>query len=51
MDLFHAKRSRKLSLRFLASYLLRATIQERTHDSIEDAVTALRCVRLCACGC
>ena len=51
VDLFHAKRSRKLSLRFLASYLLRATIQERTHDSIEDAVTALRCVRLCACGC
>lgn len=42
MDLFHAKRSRKLSLRFLASYLLRASIQEHTHDSIEDAATALR---------
>ncbi|KAL4430743.1 hypothetical protein ABPG75_005999 [Micractinium tetrahymenae] len=42
VDLFHAKRSRKLSLRFLASYLLRASIQEHTHDSIEDAATALR---------
>lgn len=27
VDLFHAKRSRKLSLRFLASYLLRSSIQ------------------------
>lgn len=42
VDLFHAKRSRKLSLRFLASYLLRIAIQEHTHDSIEDAATALR---------
>eukprot|EP00887_Chlorella_sp_A99_P005338 scaffold1.g5338.t1 len=45
VDLFHAKRSRKLSLRFLASYLLQSTIQARaahTHDSIEDACTALR---------
>ncbi len=42
MDLFHAKRSRKLSLRFLASYLLKANIQTHTHDSIEDACTALR---------
>ncbi|KAL4432378.1 hypothetical protein ABPG77_001677 [Micractinium sp. CCAP 211/92] len=42
VDLFHAKRSRKLSLRFLASYLLRSSIQEHTHDSIEDAATALR---------
>ena len=42
VDLFHAKRSRKLSLRFLASYLLRSTIQEHTHDSIEDAATALK---------
>jgi PAB-dependent poly(A)-specific ribonuclease subunit 2 len=29
VDLFHAKRSRKLSLRFLASYLLRSSIQVR----------------------
>lgn len=29
VDLFHAKRSRKLSLRFLASYLLRSSIQAR----------------------
>jgi hypothetical protein len=42
VDLFHAKRSRKLSLRFLASYLLKANIQTHTHDSIEDACTALR---------
>ena len=42
VDLFHAKRSRKLSLRFLASYLLRSSIQEHTHDSIEDAATALK---------
>jgi hypothetical protein len=42
VDLFHAKRSRKLSLRFLASYLLKAHIQTHTHDSIEDACTALR---------
>ena len=43
VDLFHAMRSRKLSLRFLASYLLHASIQEHTHDSIEDAATALKC--------
>ena len=42
VDLFPAKRSRKLSLRFLASYLLRCSIQEHTHDSIEDAATALK---------
>lgn len=50
VDLFHAKRSRKLSLRFLASYLLQASIQEHTHDSIEDAATALRCVSVCGWG-
>ena len=32
---------RKLSLKFLASYLLRVGIQQSVHDSIEDARTAL----------
>ena len=45
VELFHLPRSRKLSLRFLASYLLRASIQEHTHDSIEDAATALALYR------
>jgi PAB-dependent poly(A)-specific ribonuclease subunit 2 len=42
VELFHFKRQRKLSLRFLASYLLGADIQKETHDSIEDARTAVR---------
>ena len=42
VELFHFKRQRKLSLRFLASYLLHADIQKDTHDSIEDARTAVR---------
>ena len=42
VELFHFKRQRKLSLRFLASYLLGADIQKDTHDSIEDARTAVR---------
>lgn len=39
--LFHFKRQRKLSLRFLASYLLQEDIQQNTHDSVEDARTAV----------
>ncbi|BDA40432.1 probable PAN2-PAN3 deadenylation complex catalytic subunit pan2 [Coccomyxa sp. Obi] len=41
VELFHFKRQRKLSLRFLAGYLLGAVIQKDTHDSIVDARTAL----------
>ncbi len=41
VELFHFKRQRKLSLRFLAGYLLGAAIQKDTHDSIVDARTAL----------
>ncbi|KAK9820479.1 hypothetical protein WJX72_010776 [[Myrmecia] bisecta] len=42
VDLFYLKRQRKLSLRFLSSYLLGQDIQQNTHDSIVDARTALR---------
>lgn len=42
MFLFHFKRQRKLSLRFLASYVLQEDIQQNTHDSIEDARTAVK---------
>ena len=43
VDLFFIKaRQRKLSLRYLAWYLLKEDIQLDNHDSIEDAHTALR---------
>ncbi len=46
VDLFHIRsRGRKLSLRFLAWYLLKEEIQLQEHDSIEDARTALRLCR------
>ncbi|RDD45083.1 PAB-dependent poly(A)-specific ribonuclease subunit PAN2 [Trichoplax sp. H2] len=41
VEIYHLERQRYLSLRFLAWYFLNRNIQTETHDSIEDAVTAL----------
>jgi PAB-dependent poly(A)-specific ribonuclease subunit 2 len=41
VDLWRLPKQRKISLRFLASYLLKEDIQDEIHDSIEDAKTAL----------
>jgi PAB-dependent poly(A)-specific ribonuclease subunit 2 len=46
IELFYLKsRFRKLSLAFLAWFLLKEDIQMETHDSIEDARTALKLYR------
>eukprot|EP00736_Rhodelphis_marinus_P008170 Rmarinus@m.9413 len=42
VELFHLQHNRKISLRYLACYLLDTDIQSTSHDSIEDAQTALR---------
>ena len=45
VELFRQTGGRKLRLRYLAYYLLGEKIQEKEHDSIEDARTALRLFR------
>eukprot|EP00741_Cyanophora_paradoxa_P005203 tig00000852_g5043.t1 len=54
VELFSLRRQRKISLKFLAAFLLHIDIQSGSHDSVEDARTALALYRkyqqLCADG-
>lgn len=45
VELWRLPAQRKISLRFLAAYLLKVDIQDEIHDSIEDAKTALALYR------
>ena len=45
VELWRIENSRKISLRFLASYVLKIAVQDEIHDSIEDAKTALALYR------
>lgn len=47
VDLFYIPRQRRISLRFLAWYLLNMDVQANNHDSIEDARTALYLYEVC----
>ena len=45
VELWRLPNQRKMSLRFLAAYVLKEDIQDEIHDSIEDAKTALSLYR------
>lgn len=51
VSLWHLEGHRYLSLRFLVGCLLEASIQDETHDSIEDARAALALFRRCGWCC
>jgi PAB-dependent poly(A)-specific ribonuclease subunit 2 len=40
VEIFHRKKMRYISLRFLTNYILKRDMQQDTHDSVEDALAA-----------